>query len=65
MASCMNYNKFMHGKKAKASGPTSATDEDKKLGYPSFQAIAELKPDYFYRHRRYRLLRQRATWSRS
>ncbi len=47
MGSCMNYNKFMHGKKGKASGPESATEEDKKLGYPSFQAIAELKPDYF------------------
>ncbi len=47
MGSCMNYNKFMHGKEAKASGPVTASEEDKKLGFPSFQAIANLKPDFF------------------
>jgi alkaline phosphatase/alkaline phosphatase D len=47
MGSCMNSNKFLFGKKAKASGPMSATEEDKRLGFPSFKAIADLKPDFF------------------
>lgn len=47
MGSCMNYNKFMHGKAANASGPVTATDEDKQLGFPSFAAINELQPDFF------------------
>ncbi len=47
MGSCMNYNKFMFGKEGKASGPVTATEDDKKLGFPSFQAIADLKPDFF------------------
>jgi alkaline phosphatase D len=47
MGSCMNYNKFMYGKEAKASGPVTATAEDKRLGYPAFAAISQLKPDFF------------------
>ncbi|MEQ1859239.1 MAG: alkaline phosphatase D family protein [Chthoniobacteraceae bacterium] len=47
VGSCMNYNKFMHGGKGKASGPVTATDEDRKLGFPSFAAMAPLKPDFF------------------
>ena len=47
MGSCMNYNKFMHGDEGKASGPITATEEDKRLGFPAFAAMAELKPDFF------------------
>lgn len=47
VGSCMNYNKFMHGARGKASGPVTATDEDKRLGYPSFVAMAALEPDFF------------------
>jgi alkaline phosphatase/alkaline phosphatase D len=47
VGSCMNYNKFMFGEKGKASGPITATAEDKRLGYPSFAAMAHLKPDFF------------------
>ncbi len=47
MGSCMNYNKFLHGKEGKASGPLTATDEDKRLGFPSFAAMAKLLPDFF------------------
>jgi hypothetical protein len=32
VGSCMNYNKFMHGKRGKASGPETATETDKRLG---------------------------------
>jgi alkaline phosphatase D len=47
VGSCMNYNKFMHGARGKASGPITATEEDKRLGFPAFAAMAELKPDFF------------------
>ncbi len=47
VGSCMNYNKFMLGKKGKASGPETATDEDKRLGYPSFDSMLKLRPDFF------------------
>lgn len=47
MGSCMNYHKFMNGKAGKASGPITATEEDKKLGFPSFAAMAVLEPDFF------------------
>ncbi len=47
MGSCMNYNKFLYGNAARASGPVTATEEDKRLGYPAFAAIAKLKPDFF------------------
>ncbi len=47
VGSCMNYNKFMLGKQGKASGPLTATDEDKHLGYPSFDSMLKLRPDFF------------------
>jgi len=47
MGSCMNYNKFIFGKEGKASGPITATEEDKRLGFPAFASIASLKPDFF------------------
>jgi alkaline phosphatase D len=47
VGSCMNYNKFMYGKKGKASGPLTATEEDKRLGFPVFPSMAALKPDFF------------------
>ncbi|MGV3485978.1 MAG: alkaline phosphatase D family protein [Planctomycetaceae bacterium] len=47
VGSCMNYNKFMHGALAKASGPVTATEEDKRLGYPAFVAMSSLEPDFF------------------
>ncbi len=46
MGSCMNYAAFMSGK-PNGGGPVTATDEDKKLGYPSFAAMAALEPDFF------------------
>lgn len=47
VGSCMNYNKFMLGKKGKASGPETATKEDKRLGFPSFESMLKLRPDFF------------------
>lgn len=47
VGSCMNYNKFMLGKKGKASGPETATEEDKRLGFPSFDSMLQLRPDFF------------------
>ncbi len=47
VGSCMNYNKFMHGKRGKASGPLTATEEDKRLGFPSFASMLKLRPDFF------------------
>jgi len=47
VGTCMNYNKFMHGKVGRASGPLTATEEDKRLGYPSFEAMLKLRPDFF------------------
>ena len=47
VGSCMNYNKFMHGKLGKASGPLTATETDKRLGYPAFEAMVKLRPDFF------------------
>jgi alkaline phosphatase D len=47
VGSCMNYNKFLHGKEGKASGPITATAEDKRLGYPAFAAMAQRNPDFF------------------
>lgn len=46
MGSCMNYHSFMSGK-ANGGGPTTATAEDKQLGYPAFAAMTKLKPDFF------------------
>ncbi|MFK8114358.1 MAG: alkaline phosphatase [Rubripirellula sp.] len=47
MGSCINYNKFMHGKAGNASGPETATEEDKRLGFPSFATMKEFDPDFF------------------
>lgn len=47
IGSCMNYHKFMDGKKGKAGDVISATKEDKQLGYPAFASMARLKPDFF------------------
>lgn len=47
VGSCMNYNKFMHGKLGNAGGPLTATDEDKRLGYPALATMQNLKPDFF------------------
>jgi alkaline phosphatase D len=47
MGSCMNYHKFMDGKKGKAGDVITATAEDKRLGFPAFAAMEALKPDFF------------------
>ncbi|MGJ8724650.1 MAG: alkaline phosphatase D family protein [Roseibacillus sp.] len=47
VGSCMNYCKFMYGRDARASGPVTATDEDKRLGYPALDPMREMKPDFF------------------
>src|SRR5688572_5877953 len=47
VGSCMNYMKFMHGAKGKAGPVVTATEEDKRLGYRAFVAMAALKPDFF------------------
>jgi alkaline phosphatase D len=47
VGSCMNYNKFMLGKEGKASGPETATAEDKRLGFPSFETMLKQRPDFF------------------
>jgi len=47
VASCMNYNKFMHGKKGNAKGPITATAEDKLLGFPAFEAMQKIEADFF------------------
>ena len=47
VGSCMNYNKFMHGLAGNAGGPITATDEDKRLGFPAFVAMAQRRPDFF------------------
>ncbi len=46
MGSCMNYHAFMSGT-ANGGGPVTATDEDKRLGYPAFAAMTALEPDFF------------------
>lgn len=47
MGSCMHYTKFMLGKSARPSGPVTATEEDKRQGYPVFAAMRERNPDFF------------------
>ncbi len=47
VGSCMNYIKFMHGKAGNAGGPLTATQEDKRLGFPAFAAMARLQPEFF------------------
>ncbi|NDG70483.1 MAG: DUF4982 domain-containing protein [Proteobacteria bacterium] len=46
MGSCMHYQAFQSGI-ANGSGPVTATEEDKRLGYPSFASMQKLKPDFF------------------
>ena len=46
MGSCMNYHSFMSGK-SNGGGPITATEEDRRLGYPVFAAMLSLKPDFF------------------
>ncbi len=46
MGSCMNYNTFVNGV-SNGGGPITATAEDRQLGYPSFAAMKELKPNFF------------------
>lgn len=47
VGSCMNYNKFMHGKRGNAGPVVTATDDDKRLGFPAFATMTDLKPDFF------------------
>lgn len=47
VGSCMNYVKFMHGRAGNAGGPITATDEDKRLGFPAFETMRGRKPDFF------------------
>tara|TARA_R110002049_G_scaffold27321_2_gene94215 strand:+ start:409011 stop:410423 length:1413 start_codon:yes stop_codon:yes gene_type:complete len=47
VGSCMNYNKFMYGKAGKAGDVITATEEDKRLGFPAFVAMKRLQPDFF------------------
>lgn len=47
VGSCMNYNKFLHGKSARSSGPLTATPEDKRLGFPAFATMKKVQPDFF------------------
>jgi len=46
MGSCMNYHVFMKGL-SNGGNTITATDEDKRLGYPAFAAMRALKPDFF------------------
>ena len=47
VGSCVNYMKFMFGPKGTAGPAVTATEEDKRLGYRAFPAMARLKPDFF------------------
>ncbi len=47
VGSCMNYVKFMRGREGNAGGPLTATVEDKRLGFPAFDSMAKLKPEFF------------------
>ena len=46
MGNCMNYLAFMSGI-ANGGGPVTASEEDKRLGYPSFAAMQKLQTDFF------------------
>ncbi|TWT63876.1 alkaline phosphatase D family protein [Rubinisphaera italica] len=46
MGSCMNYHSFMSGK-SNGGGPVTATEEDRKLGYPVFETMLKLEPEFF------------------
>lgn len=47
VGSCMNYIKFMHGRAGNARGPITATEQDKRLGFPAFAAMRRLQPSFF------------------
>ncbi|MEL6107920.1 MAG: alkaline phosphatase D family protein [Planctomycetota bacterium] len=47
VGSCMNYIKFIHGREGNAKGPITATEADKRLGFPAFVAMKERKPAFF------------------
>lgn len=47
VGSCMNYNKFMHGKAGNAGGPLTATEQDKRQGFRSFVAMKKQRPEFF------------------
>lgn len=47
VGSCMNYNKFMHGKRGNAGRLITATVDDKRLGFPAFASMKALAPDFF------------------
>ena len=47
VGSCMNYVKFMHGRAGNAGGPITATEKDKRLGFPAFATMQKLNPDFF------------------
>lgn len=44
MGSCQNYAFFMHGRNGKGG---MASAEDKRLGFPAYQAMLALEPDFF------------------
>jgi alkaline phosphatase D len=44
MGSCQNYAFFMHGKDGRGA---SASEQDRRLGYPSYTAMHKLAPDFF------------------
>jgi alkaline phosphatase D len=44
MGSCQNYAFFMNGSKGKGS---TASEEDKRLGFPAYAAMQTLQPDFF------------------
>ncbi|MEX1114140.1 MAG: alkaline phosphatase D family protein [Akkermansiaceae bacterium] len=46
VGSCMNYHVFMNGL-SNGGNTITATAEDKRLGYPVFDAMRALKPDFF------------------
>lgn len=46
MGSCMHYHAFMSGQ-ANGGGPVTATEEDKRLGYPVFAAMRNAEPEFF------------------
>ncbi|MBI5683665.1 MAG: alkaline phosphatase D family protein [Verrucomicrobia bacterium] len=45
VGNCMNYAFFQRGPKGNGEGAAPA--EDRKLGYPSMEAIRKLQPDFF------------------
>ncbi|TWU03191.1 alkaline phosphatase D family protein [Neorhodopirellula pilleata] len=47
IGSCMNYIKFMHGREGRASGPLTATPEDKRQGFPAFEIMKSKEPLFF------------------